>query len=68
MPKPQHVDAKLYDIIMLLFPDGFYRHWYLCRFLFELHVRLQIKPSSLVEPAQRREMKEVYHHMFISVV
>ena len=25
MPKPQHVDAKLYDNVFLLFPDGFYR-------------------------------------------
>ena len=24
MPKPQHVDAKLYDSILLLFLDGFY--------------------------------------------
>ena len=25
MPKPQHVDNKLYDNILLLFLDGFYR-------------------------------------------
>ena len=25
MPKPQHVDDKLYDNIFLLFLDGFYR-------------------------------------------
>ena len=25
MPKPQNVDAKLYDNVFLLFPDGFYR-------------------------------------------
>ena len=25
MPKPQHVDDKLYDNILLLFPDGFHR-------------------------------------------
>ena len=25
MPKPQHVDDKLYDNILLLFLDGFYR-------------------------------------------
>ena len=25
MPKPQHVDAKLYDNILLLFLAGFYR-------------------------------------------
>ena len=25
MPKPQHVDDKLYDNIVLLFRDGFYR-------------------------------------------
>ena len=25
MPKPQHVDAKLYVNIVSLFPDGFYR-------------------------------------------
>ena len=25
MPKPQHVDDKLYDNIVFLFPDGFYR-------------------------------------------
>ena len=47
MPKPQHVDNKLYDnIVLLLFHDGFYRT-YLCRFLFELLVSLKIKPSVL---------------------
>ena len=51
MPKPQHVDNKLYDnIVLLLSHDGFYRT-YLCRFLFELLVSLKIKPSVLVEPA-----------------
>ena len=25
MPKPQHVDDKLYDSILLLFLNGFYR-------------------------------------------
>ena len=25
MPKPQHVDDKLYVNTLLLFPDGFYR-------------------------------------------
>ena len=25
MPKPQHVDDKLYDNILLFFLDGFYR-------------------------------------------
>ena len=25
MPKPQHVDDKLYDNVFLLFTDGFYR-------------------------------------------
>ena len=25
MPKPQNMDAKLYDNVFLLFPDGFYR-------------------------------------------
>ena len=25
MPKPQHVDNKLHDNILLLFLDGFYR-------------------------------------------
>ena len=50
MPKPQHVDNKLYDnIMLLLFHDGFYRT-YLCHFLFELLVSLKIKPSVLVEP------------------
>ena len=49
MPKPQHVDNKLYDnIVLLLSHDGFYRT-YLCRFLFELLVSLKIKPSVLVE-------------------
>ena len=49
MPKPQHVDNKLYDnIVLLLFHDGFSRT-YLCRFLFELLVSLKIKPSVLVE-------------------
>ena len=32
MPKPQHVDAKLYDNILLLFPDGFYRTLVFVRF------------------------------------
>ena len=52
MPKPQHVDDKLYDnIVLLLFHDGFLVRYYLYRFLFELFVSLKIKPSVLAEPA-----------------
>ena len=52
MPKPQHVDDKLYDnIVLLLFHDGFLVRQYLYRFLFELFVSLEIKPSVLAEPA-----------------
>ena len=40
MPKPQHVDDKLYDDIVLLFRDGFYRT-----------LVFFTNPSLLIEPA-----------------
>ena len=46
MPAPQHVDDKLYDNILLLFPDGFHRSVVLCRFLFALYVRLKVVQPS----------------------
>ena len=49
MPKPQHVDNKLYDNILLLFLDGFYRTLVFVTLFVPL--RLKIKPSLLIEPA-----------------
>ena len=49
MPKPQHVDNKLYDNILLLFLDGFHRTLVFVTLFVPL--RLKIKPSLLIELA-----------------
>ena len=51
MPKPQHVDDKLYDNALLLFPDGFYRRVVSVPLFVRVYVGLKIKPSLFVELA-----------------
>ena len=66
MPKPQHVDDKLYDNILLLFLDGFYRTSVV---FVPLSVRVSCAPKIIIEPALGREIKEeVHYHQLISVV
>ena len=80
MPKPQHVDDKLYVIIALLwffFSDGLSRTEVvvvvvlscLYEFLLELHVHLKIAPFLLVAHVKRRETIEFLNrHGFSRVV
>ena len=64
MPKPQHVDGKMYVIIVLcvFFSDGSSRTEVVVVVVFflllELHVHLKIAPFLLVASAYRRETME----------
>ena len=50
MPKPQHVDDKLYDNVFLLFPDGFYRTLVFVRLFVRVVCAPKDKLTVLVEP------------------
>ena len=50
MPKPQHVDDKLYDNVFLLFPGGFYRTLVFVWLFVRVACAPKDKPTVLVDP------------------